>query len=78
IAVLVYQGLLVSLASLLTPVMTAEIVALSSAVGSLSLVGLGLNMLGVTKIKIANFIPAMFVPIVYQIIVVLFHLEGVL
>ena len=78
IAVLVYQGLLVSLASLLTPVMTAEVVALSSAVGSLSLVGLGLNMLGITKIKVANFLPAMFVPIVYQIIVVLFHLEGVL
>ena len=75
---LVYQGLLTVLASLLTPIMTAEIVALSSAVGSLSLLGLGLNMLGITKLKVANFLPAMFVPIVYQIIVVLFHLEGVL
>lgn len=78
IAVLVYQGLLTVLASLLTPIMTAEIVALSSAVGSLSLLGLGLNMLGITKLKVANFLPAMFVPIVYQIIVLLFHLEGVL
>ena len=78
IAVLLYQGALVALASLLTPVMTPEIVAISSAVGSLSLLGLGLNMLGITKLKVANFLPAMFVPIVYQIIVVLFHLEGVL
>jgi hypothetical protein len=78
IIVLVYQGLLVALASLLTPVMTPEIVAISSAVGGLSLLGLGLNMLGITKLKVANFLPAMFVPIVYQIIVVLFHLEGVL
>ena len=78
IAVLVYQGLLVALASLLTPIMTAEIVALSSAVGSLSLLGLGLNILGITKLKVANFLPAMFVPIVYQIIVVLFHLKSFL
>ena len=78
IAVLLYQGALVALASLLTPVMTPEIVAVSSAVGSLSLLGLGLNMLGITKLKVANFLPAMFVPIIYQIIVVLFHLEGVL
>ena len=78
ISVLVYQGLLVLLASFLEPIMTAEVVALSTAVGSLSLVGLGLNMLGITDIKVANFLPAMFVPIVYQIFVVLFHLNSVL
>ena len=78
IAVLVYQGALVALASLLTPVMTTEVVALSSAVGSLTLLGLGMNMLGITKLKVANFLPAMFIPIVYQIIVVLFHLNSVL
>ena len=78
IVVLVYQGLLVALASLLTPIMTAEIVAVSSAVGSLSLLGLGLNMLGITKLKVANFLPGMFIPIFYQVIVVLFHLKSVL
>ncbi len=72
IVVIVYQGALTALASLLAPIMTAEIVAISSAVGSLSLLGLGLNMLGITKLKVANFLPAMFVPIVYQIIVMLF------
>ena len=78
IAVLLYQGALVALASLLTPVMTPEIVAVSSAVGSLALLGLGLNMLGITKLKVANFLPAMFVPIVYQIFVVLLHLKTVI
>ena len=78
IVVLLYQGALVALASLLTPVMTPEIVAVSSAVGSLALLGLGLNMLGITKLKVANFLPAMFVPIVYQIIVVVFHLKSVI
>ena len=35
-------------------------------------------MLGITKLKVANFLPAMFVPIVYQIIMVLFHLGSAL
>ena len=78
IAVLLYQGALVALASLLTPIMTPEIVALSSAVGSLALLGLGLNMLGITKLKVANFLPAMFVPIIYQIIVVFFHIKSII
>ena len=78
LVVLVYQGLLVGLASLLAPIMTAEIVSLSSAIGGLSLLGLGLNMLGATEIKVANFLPAMFVPIVYQIFVALFHLEALI
>ena len=35
-----------------------------SAVGSLLLVALGLNLLELTKIKVMNFLPAMFLPIV--------------
>ena len=78
IVVLLYQGGLTALAGLLAPVMTTEIVAVSTAVGSLSLLGLGMNMLGITKLKVANFLPAMFVPIVYQIIVVVFHLKSLI
>lgn len=78
IIVLLYQGGLAALAGLLAPIMTAETIAVSTAVGSLSLLGLGMNMLGITKLKVANFLPAMFVPIVYQAIVVVFHLNSVL
>ena len=38
-----------------------------SAVGSLLIVGLGLNMLGVTKIKVANLLPAIFIPILFGV-----------
>lgn len=38
-----------------------------SAVGGLLIVGLALNMLGVTKIKIANLLPAIVLPIILQI-----------
>lgn len=78
IVVILYQGGLTALASLLQPIMVPEIVALSTSVGSLALIGLGLNMLGITKLKVANFLPAMFVPIVYQAIVVAFNLKGLM
>lgn len=78
IVVILYQGGLTALASLLQPIMIPEIVTLSVAVGSLSLIGLGLNMLGITRLKVANFLPTMFVPIVYQAIVIAFGLKGII
>lgn len=77
-AVLIYQGALVALASLLKPVMTPETVALSAAVGSLCLVALGMDMLGIKKLKTANFLPAMFVPVLCRAAAVLLGIEGVL
>lgn len=72
ITVTVYQGLLTLFASLLAPVLSGEMVAVSSAIGSLTLVGIGLNMLGITKLKVANFLPAMFIPFIYQALILLF------
>lgn len=67
-SVLIYQGILVLLANLLSGVLTSDAVALASAIGSLFLVGIGTNMLGITKIKVANFLPAMFMPLIWQAI----------
>ncbi len=72
LSVLVYQGLLTLGASLLAGVLTDDIVALSSQIGSLSLIAIAFNMLGFSKIKVANFLPAMFVPIIWQAILILF------
>ena len=68
IPLLIYQGALVLLASLLGDVLSAETIAMSSQIGSLILIPLALNLLGVTNVKVANYIPAMFVPFVYQLI----------
>lgn len=38
-------------------------IAEMTCVGSLMIIGLALNMLGLTKIKVTNFIPAVFLPI---------------
>ena len=64
-SVLVYQGLITLAASLLQNILTTPIVNEMSAVGSLLIIGIGLNMLGITKIKVANMLPAIFIPIIY-------------
>ena len=63
LAVGVYQGSIVLLAELLEPLLTDSVVAEISCAGSLLIVGLALNMLDLTKIKVANYIPAIFLPI---------------
>ncbi len=62
--VLVYQGAIVLLARWAAPILSDGTVAEMSCAGSLLIIALGLNMLGVTKLKVANLLPAMFLPIV--------------
>lgn len=69
---LVYQGALVVCAGLLAPYLTAAVLAQMSCVGSLVIVAIGLNVLDVTKIKIGNFLPAVFLPILLQPLLGLF------
>jgi len=61
--VLVYQGLISVLASYIEPFLNGDVITCMTAVGSLVIIALGLNLLGITKLKIMNFIPAIFLPI---------------
>ena len=63
IPLFLYQGAITLCASLLAPVLTDVVIAEMKAVGSLLIVALSLNMLGLTKIKVMNSLPAMFFPI---------------
>lgn len=65
VAVLIYQGAITLLAGGLSAILTDTIISNMSAVGSLLIVGLGFNMLGISKIKVANLLPAIFIPIVF-------------
>lgn len=63
-AVFVIQGGIACLASLLAPLLQhGNTIAEMTVVGSVLIVGLGLNMLGVTKLKVMNYVPAIFLPI---------------
>ena len=39
------------------------VIAEMTCVGSVLIIGLGLNMLGLTKLKVMNYLPAIFLPI---------------
>ncbi len=61
--VLVYQGLLSLLAAYIAPFLTEDVIICMTAVGSLIIIALGLNLLKVTKIKIMNYLPAILLPV---------------
>lgn len=63
--VLIYQGSITLLAGVLSTVLTEAIISNMSAVGSLLIMGLGINMICNTKIKVANLLPSIFLPIIY-------------
>lgn len=63
VPVLLYQGAIALGASVLSPMLTDAVIAEMKAVGSLLIVALSLNMLGLTKIKVMNAVPAVFFPI---------------
>ncbi len=58
-SVLIYQGILTLLASCLGNLATAEVVASLSGAGGILIIGIGFNMLGLTKIKTANLLPGL-------------------
>ncbi|MBE6631872.1 MAG: DUF554 domain-containing protein [Ruminococcaceae bacterium] len=66
VSVFLYQGALVLLAGVLQPYLTdAALIAEISCAGSLMIMCLGFNMLGIKKIKVADMLPAIiFVPII--------------
>lgn len=61
--VLVYQGSITLLAQWISPLLSDAAVAEMSCVGSLILIALALNMIGLSKYKVMNFVPAIFMPI---------------
>ena len=64
VAILLYQGLIAVAASFLSPLLGDAVIAEMTCVGSLLIVALSLNMLNLTKIKVMNLVPAIFLPII--------------
>ncbi len=67
-SVFLIQGGLVLLAGLLAPAMTAGAINEMTCVGSILIMMIGTNLMGITKIKVADFLPAIvFAPVIYYI-----------
>ncbi len=72
IPLFIYQGAIALLAQFVAPYLSEAVIAEMTCVGSLLIVALALNLLNITKIKVANLLPAVFLPIalcpLYQLV----------
>lgn len=64
-SVFIYQGIITLLASQADQILTEVMITELSAVGGLLIMTIGTNILKVTKIKVGNMLPAVFIPVVY-------------
>lgn len=68
-AVLIIQGGLVLLAGVIAPFMNVGAVNEMTCAGSLLIIMIGTNLMGITKIKVADYLPAIvFAPIIHNIV----------
>ncbi len=70
--VFAFQGALVLFSGILEPFLTDVAIAEISCVGSLMILALGFNLLGITKIKVANYLPAIIIAPIFVYIINLF------
>lgn len=69
LSVLLYQGTIVLIAGLAKNLLTDVVVNEMSAVGGLLIMAIGLNFLLKDRIRIGNLLPAMFIPVLYFMVV---------
>lgn len=68
-AVLVIQGGLVLLAGLIAPFMSTGAINEMTCAGSILIIMIGTNLMGITKIKVADYLPAIvFAPILHNLV----------
>ena len=69
VSVFIIQGGLVLLAGLIAPFMSTGAINEMTCVGSILIIMIGTNLMGITKIKVADFLPAIiFAPVIYNIV----------
>ena len=72
VPVLIYQGGITLMAGVLKPLLVPAVVSQMSGTGGLLILALGLNIKKKKKIKVGNMLPAIFIPLVYYLIRLLF------
>ena len=62
--VFVYQGTITLMAQWIAPLLNDTVINEMTCVGSVIIIGLALNMLKITKLRVMNYVPAIFIPII--------------
>ena len=63
-AVFIFQGTIVLTAQFIAPFLSDYTIAEMNGVGSILILAVGLNVIGITEIKVANFMPAIIIPVI--------------
>jgi len=72
VPLLIFQGGIVLLSGILAPVLSDAMINELICVGSVMIIALGMNMIGLTKIKVSNFLPAIIIaPVVTPLLALL-------
>lgn len=72
-AVFLYQGAITMTAVVMKNFLVAETISQMTSVGGLLILAIGLNLLGLTKIRVGNLLPGIFLPLLYYAIRLLFN-----
>lgn len=75
ISIIVYQGLIYVFALVLEPILTPAVILEMSAVGSLLVFSLGLKLLNIITIQVANYLPAIVIPLLYYLITLMLKIS---
>ncbi len=68
LAVLIYQGGITLSAAYLKPFLTPTVIEQMTAVGGLLILAIGFNILGFKRLRIGNMLPAIAIPLIYDLI----------
>lgn len=69
LSVFVYQGIIILLSGLVKPYLASVVINEMTAVGGVLIFGIGVNMLGIKKLKLGNLLPAVFIPIIIHVFI---------
>ncbi|MBF8984671.1 DUF554 domain-containing protein [Lutibacter sp. B2] len=67
-SVFLYQGIITIAASSMKVFLTVDVIREISAIGGVLIMALGINILELKKIKVGNMLPAIFIPLIYYLV----------
>ena len=68
VSVFLYQGLITLTAIYIKPFLTPDVVSQMSAAGGLLIMAIGIGLLEIKKLRIGNMLPAIFIPLIYDML----------
>lgn len=72
IPVFLYQGAISMLGVYIEPYLTDAVISQMTLTGSILIFGIGIKMLGIVRLRLGNMLPAVFMPVLFDLILRLF------